>query len=427
MAVFRKVHTEFWQDPKVLEEMTPEDKYFMLYLLTNPNTTQIGIYQISKKTMAFELGYSMESINALMDRFINNHKIVKYNNETREIAIKNWGRYNLNRGGKPIEDCVKSELKEVKERELIKYVLENITNSKLKSIYKDFYESGEVEFKPSRGSTKGKPLINARQVVIARDEKCCFYTGKKLKIEDIEVDHIVPKVLGGSDSTRNLVVTSKTLNNLKSGNDLKRFCETAGLDLDEILERIRILNDYEDYRKEKNITNRKVIEEDFTIRKYKSTIRGQEEEEEEEEEKEKEKEKEIETQEEQEEVDKIILTKELKEKIIIGWNKLPVADIRTLSESRSKKIKILLQTYGEEDLFKAIDNINRSKFLQGINDRGWVITIDWFLKGNNFIKVLEGNYNKDKQRAKKKGVYKVNSDREEADYNKIANRFMEGL
>lgn len=139
---------------------------------------------------------------------------------------------------------------------------------------------------------------------------------------------------------------------------------------------------------------------------------------------------EIETQEEQEEVDKIILTKELKEKIITEWNKLPVADIRTLSQARSKKIKILLQTYGEEDLFKAIDNINRSKFLQGINDRGWVITIDWFLKGNNFIKVLEGNYNKGKQhkqQAKKKGIYKVNSDREEADYNKIANRFMEGL
>ena len=39
MAVFRKVHTEFCQEPKVLEEMTPEDKYFMLYLLTNPKTT----------------------------------------------------------------------------------------------------------------------------------------------------------------------------------------------------------------------------------------------------------------------------------------------------------------------------------------------------------------------------------------------------
>ncbi len=70
MAKYRQVHTTFWQDPKVLEEMTPEDKYFYLYLLTNPNTTQIGVYQITKKQMAFDLGYSTESINSLLHRFI---------------------------------------------------------------------------------------------------------------------------------------------------------------------------------------------------------------------------------------------------------------------------------------------------------------------------------------------------------------------
>ena len=65
MAKFRMVHTEFWNDPRVVEEMTPEDKYFFLYLLTNANTTQIGIYQITKKQMAFDTGHSIESINAL--------------------------------------------------------------------------------------------------------------------------------------------------------------------------------------------------------------------------------------------------------------------------------------------------------------------------------------------------------------------------
>lgn len=47
-AKFRMVHTSFWNDPTVSEEMTPEDKYFFLYLLTNEHTTQIGIYGISK-------------------------------------------------------------------------------------------------------------------------------------------------------------------------------------------------------------------------------------------------------------------------------------------------------------------------------------------------------------------------------------------
>ena len=52
MAIFRKLHTAFWQDAKVIEELTPEDKFFFIYLLTNPATTQIGIYQITKKQMS---------------------------------------------------------------------------------------------------------------------------------------------------------------------------------------------------------------------------------------------------------------------------------------------------------------------------------------------------------------------------------------
>jgi len=122
MAKFRMVHTAFWEDAKVVEELTPEDKYFFLYLLTNQKTTQIGIYSITKRQMAFDLGYSMESVQALLDRFVQNHDMVKYNPETREIAIHNWGKYNLNRGGKPVLDCVEAELREVKDVTLIEYV-----------------------------------------------------------------------------------------------------------------------------------------------------------------------------------------------------------------------------------------------------------------------------------------------------------------
>lgn len=129
MAKFRQVHTTFWQDPRVLEEMTPEDKYFYLYLLTNPNTTQIGVYQITRKQMAFDLGYSTESINSLLERFINMHKVVKYNDQTREIAIINWGKYNLNKAGKPVIDCVKKELAGVKDKTLLWEVMNHIPNN----------------------------------------------------------------------------------------------------------------------------------------------------------------------------------------------------------------------------------------------------------------------------------------------------------
>lgn len=135
MAKFRQVQTKFWDDPKVTEELTPEDKLFFLYLLTNKHTTQTGIYELIKKVAAFEIGYSPESIKSLFDRFINHHKLIKYNDLTREVAIKNWGKYNLNRGGKPVEDCVRKELSQVKDQSMIEYVSDSIENPKLKSIY----------------------------------------------------------------------------------------------------------------------------------------------------------------------------------------------------------------------------------------------------------------------------------------------------
>ena len=294
MAIFRKVHTEFWTDPKVLEEMTPEDKYFMLYLLTNPNTTQIGIYSISTKTMGFELGYSLESVNALMDRFINRYKLIKYNNKTRELAIKNWGKYNLNRGGKPVEDCIKSELDKVKDSSLIDYVSENIENSRLKDIYLNSFQPDATSDKlniekPKRTNIKKYPL---REVIIFRDESKCFYTGKKLQEVEIEIDHIIPKNIGGSDGAGNLVTTSRALNNLKSASDLVEFCEKADLDYEKILENIKELNDFENFRETHGISLNQVIPMGLTIRGYKDTIRGQEEEEEEEKEQEEEEEKE---------------------------------------------------------------------------------------------------------------------------------------
>ncbi|SEQ22749.1 DnaD and phage-associated domain-containing protein [Virgibacillus subterraneus] len=141
MAKFRMVHTEFWDDPKVVEEMSPEDKYFFLYLLTNSNTTQIGIYQITKKQMAFDTGYSIDTINSLLDRFIRHHKIIAYNPDTREVAIKNWGKYNLNRGGKPVIDCVTAELKGVKDKSLIPIVGERIEKLNIKVLYDTYHDS----------------------------------------------------------------------------------------------------------------------------------------------------------------------------------------------------------------------------------------------------------------------------------------------
>ena len=135
MALYRQIFIEFWKDPKITEEMSPEDRYVLLYLLTNPYTTQIGIYQITKRQMAFDLGYSTEAVGAILTRFEKNLGLIRYNDETREIAIKNWGKYNLKRGGKPIMDCIKGELSKVKDKKLIEYVAISIPNNTIKDYF----------------------------------------------------------------------------------------------------------------------------------------------------------------------------------------------------------------------------------------------------------------------------------------------------
>jgi hypothetical protein len=57
-------------------------------------------------------------VGLLMNRFIEHHKVINYNPQTRELAIKNWGKYNLFKGGKPVMDCIYAELKEVKDTSL---------------------------------------------------------------------------------------------------------------------------------------------------------------------------------------------------------------------------------------------------------------------------------------------------------------------
>ncbi|MBO9128942.1 hypothetical protein [Bacillus sp. 165] len=138
MALFRNIQTDFWSDAKVMEEMTPEDRYFYLYLLTNPHTKQIGVYSISKKVMAFELGYSLKQVTDLLNRFENQFHIIKYNEQTREVVLLNWGKYNLNRGGKPVEDCIKAELKQIKDISLLQLIIGKIKNHKLREIVFEF-------------------------------------------------------------------------------------------------------------------------------------------------------------------------------------------------------------------------------------------------------------------------------------------------
>lgn len=85
-------------------------------------------------------------------------------------------------------------------------------------------------------------------------------------------------------------------------------------------------------------------------------------------------------------------------RVIEEWNKLQEVGINPIryikpSSKRYQLLKGRIREYGLDDVINAIENVRNSDFLRGENNRGWMITFDWFVKPNNFAKVLEGNYN----------------------------------
>ncbi|HBH71130.1 MAG TPA: hypothetical protein DDX59_06630 [Lachnospiraceae bacterium] len=77
--------------------------------------------------------------------------------------------------------------------------------------------------------------------------------------------------------------------------------------------------------------------------------------------------------------------------------KLPRA-IR-LSDARRKAIAARLKVYSAEDIHEAFAKAQASPFLTGQNKRDWTATFDWLMKDANMAKVLDGNYDDQRQSA----------------------------
>ena len=88
------------------------------------------------------------------------------------------------------------------------------------------------------------------------------------------------------------------------------------------------------------------------------------------------------------------LSASVQKQVIDAWNGLGLKKVTRIvrDTNRFKWLERRIEEYGLEAVLQAIANVGESKFLQGHNDRGWTITFDWFVRPNNFPKVLEGNY-----------------------------------
>lgn len=125
MAIYRSIQMSFWTDSKVIDAFTPEDKYFYLYLMTNPHTNLCGCYEISERQIGNETGYAKKTIEKLMDRLCKVHNVISYSRETKEVLIFNWHKYNWTSS--------------VKFRVPLEKEIQNVKNTDFKAFLEDLF------------------------------------------------------------------------------------------------------------------------------------------------------------------------------------------------------------------------------------------------------------------------------------------------
>ena len=122
MASYAQVYRSFWTDAKVDENFTSEDKFFYLYLITNPHTSICGCYDLTVKQMVYETGLPKEKIEELIDRMENEHDVMRYSRENREVLLLNWHKYNWSSSEKTIAGILSASEK-VKTQAYKEYII----------------------------------------------------------------------------------------------------------------------------------------------------------------------------------------------------------------------------------------------------------------------------------------------------------------
>lgn len=133
MALSRNIQLSFWTDAKVIDDFTPEDRYFFLYLMTNPHTNLCGCYEISKKQMSDETGYTKETIEKLIKRMAEVHQVIRYSDTSKEMLIINWHKYNWTESAK-LRIALEREIEMVKDAEFKRYLSELLNGNDTVSI-----------------------------------------------------------------------------------------------------------------------------------------------------------------------------------------------------------------------------------------------------------------------------------------------------
>ena len=128
MSLKRVVDTRFWNQVDVMERYSSQDKLFALYLMTCPRSTQLGIYSLPKRVIAFDMSLDDAQVGQLLARFQDDYQVIAYSDKTQEVAILDFLTYSLVKGGQPVERLLRNQAEDVRDSQLLVKVFQHLAS-----------------------------------------------------------------------------------------------------------------------------------------------------------------------------------------------------------------------------------------------------------------------------------------------------------
>ena len=128
MSLKRVVDTRFWNQVDVMERYSSQDKLFALYLMTCPRSTQLGIYSLPKRVIAFDMSLDDAPVGQLLARFQDDYQVIAYSDQTQEVAILDFLTYSLVKGGQPVERLLRNQAEDVRDSQLLVKVFQHLAS-----------------------------------------------------------------------------------------------------------------------------------------------------------------------------------------------------------------------------------------------------------------------------------------------------------
>ena len=114
-TAYSKIQRNFWETDEA-REMTPEEKYFWMYLQTNANVNTLGCYAFRMRKAMDETGYNRETLEKLLQRMEQVLRIL-YDEGTKEVFLLHWAEGNWNKKTATLR-ALAADLKEIQSKTL---------------------------------------------------------------------------------------------------------------------------------------------------------------------------------------------------------------------------------------------------------------------------------------------------------------------